>query len=134
MENFEEINKKITELQELLKKEQEHNDKALVDLFNPMAKKMVWYINERTTSFLRPYVSEALMGQLAIELNKINGEDLLINSSSVLEPPYMTRVKESIREGGILAAVRLYKDYAGVDLKTAKDFVDELKLKLTTNK
>ncbi len=136
-----EILAKLKELEELIKKDDSHVNKTMADFFKPSAKNMVRSVGDRIKAGIKllqanefRYVNiTPILNQIDLIIENIDAETLLEISTNIPEDEqtFIIEVKEHIKNGHKLQAVKTYKDRTGMGLKECKDQVDRIAFEMS---
>lgn len=133
-----EILTKLKELQSLIEKERNPEDKTMVDFFKPVAHKMVNIMKWKVLSALNSPSSDrfidsnqAITNAIHSAFNTVTAEHLLEYAGGTYEETlWMEDVKDCIRNNRMLEAVKIYKNNTQLGLKECKEYVDMTKDKM----
>jgi len=91
---------------------------------------MVWIVVFRRLRGAQRRGESAASGDLGVRMMRLEAKvDLLMKQAGITYDPHANLppgVLDAVRTGQKIEAIRLYREATGVDLKTAKEFVDGL--------
>lgn len=123
------ILQKAKELQQLIEAESNQEGQTMIDFFRPTAKKMLEAIAWKVEVILTPILSSQQILEVTRQISLIDAQHLLEfgGKKGFENEPWMHEVTSAIKSNQHLQAVKLYKQYSGVGLKEAKDYVDMIR-------